>query len=153
IRSIDYSENFTRAKALMICLTVIPLPGFNDPMKVPFASNWVIENGKWCWHVNPEAQNASPMGPMVPGPPSIGPAPPIPGDDSSLRDMVRSVLSLVQTDRQSVSLKPGESAVINVANTAPGIMNLSVVGSLAGIEAKLGKTSLGANEKTTLTIR
>src|ERR1035437_3723409 len=51
ISRIDYSENFTKANAMMLCDQYIMVPGFSDhPMKVPTPSTWKLENGKWYWY-------------------------------------------------------------------------------------------------------
>src|SRR5215469_10711354 len=96
IRRIDYSDNFTHAKATMVCEAMVPIPGFTDPVKAPFPSTWKIENGKWCWYVDPELLNASPMGRMTPGPPSKGPLPPMPGDDAAIHDNADFLFNLVR---------------------------------------------------------
>src|SRR5258706_6272045 len=63
IRSIMYSENFTKAKATVICEQIIPLPGFaGKPMKVPGASDWKLVDGQWYWYVPLEAMRSFPFG-------------------------------------------------------------------------------------------
>src|SRR5215470_8657034 len=70
ISRIDYSDNFTKAKAVIMCKMYIMMPGFNDkPMDMPTPSAWKIEDGKWFWYVDQKELRNSPFGgPMVPGP-------------------------------------------------------------------------------------
>src|SRR5271157_484849 len=68
IGRIDYSDNFTRAKATVLCEQYIMLPGFmGKPMKVPIPSNWKQVDGAWYWYVDPESLRVTPFGKMTPG--------------------------------------------------------------------------------------
>jgi len=65
IRDITYSENFTKAKAMILVEMYVPMPGFaGKPMKVPGSTTWKIENGLWCWYIDPDLVNATPFGKM-----------------------------------------------------------------------------------------
>ena len=77
VSKIQYSENFTRAKAIVLCETRLQGPGFgNQVFKVPVPSSWKLENGKWYWWVEPDKINLTPFGKMTPGPePTRGAAP------------------------------------------------------------------------------
>jgi hypothetical protein len=55
-------------------------------------------------------------------------------------------------DKQELQLFAGDAGVVVVANTAPGDMEVKVFTVPDGIEAKLDKTTLKANEKTVLKI-
>lgn len=154
IRRIDYSDSFKKAKATMACKMYVVIPGFTDrPLTVPFSSTWKVVKGKWYWYVDPEVFTASPMGKMVPGPPSDAPLPPMVTDDAQLHDtQVDFLFGLVKADKPAVTVKPGDSEQVTIANSAPGTMNLSVE-SIPGVEAKLDKTSLNSKEKAVLTIQ
>jgi hypothetical protein len=151
IGRIDYSENFTKAKATVLCEQYIMMPGFSDkPVKVPTPSTWKIVDGKWYWYVDPESLRASPFGTMTAG---AGPAkggiptlPPIPANADFL-------FTQVKLDKKSVTLKTGEPQTVTIANGAPGIMNISLSAMLAGVEGKLDHASLKAGEKATLTLQ
>src|SRR5438067_607794 len=85
ISRIDYSENFTRAKATVVCEQYVMMPGFSDkPMKVPTPSTWKVADGKWYWYVDPESLRVTPWGKMTPGKtPATGGAPALPPIPSS----------------------------------------------------------------------
>ena len=153
INRIDYFDNFTRAKAVVMCEMYIMMPGFNDkPVKMPTPSNWKLQDGKWFWFVDPVELRKTPFGTMNPGP-TPGKGQPGPGPSLAALDMsVDRVLDQVKVDKSEVSMWAGDPAEVSVANTAPGLMKLSILRSPDGVDAKLAKSSLQANEKTTLKI-
>ena len=152
---IQYSENFTRAKATVVCAMLVPVPGFTGkPLNFPIPSTWKIEDGKWVWFVDEEQRRASPFGKMTPGPP----APNTQGDaDKPAVPKIPStpdfLYSLVRADKRGVELKRGESAEVTISNAAPGVMDLALIGKIAGVEATLDNTSLKGNEKAVLTLK
>jgi hypothetical protein len=148
ISRIDYSDNFTKAKATVLCEQEVLFPGFaGKHMKVPTASTWKLVDGKWYWYVDPDALRMTPFGKMTPGP----------GSDSGQIPVIPSgtnfVMNKIQADKKSVTLEPGESAEVEFTNSAPGNMDLALVGEIPGIEAKLSETSLKANSKAVLSLR
>jgi hypothetical protein len=151
ISRIAYSDNFTKAKATILCEQYIMMPGFSDkPVKVPTPSTWKIVDGKWYWYVDPESLRDSPFGKMTSGAgPAKGGAPALP----TIPANADFLFAQVQLDKKSVTLKFGESETVTIANGAPGMMNISLGGMLPGVEGKLDHTSLKAGEKATLTLR
>jgi hypothetical protein len=154
IGRIDYSDNFTRAKATVVCEQYIMLPGFmGSPMKVPLASTWKLVDGIWYYYEDPNAVRTDPIGNrMGPGPPraSAPASRPIPAIPVTVPD---SFYKQVKADKASVTLKVGESEQVTITNSAPGAMNISLMGSVPGVEVKLDRTVLNAGEKAVLTVR
>jgi hypothetical protein len=157
ISRIEYSANFTRAKVVVICEQYVMMPGFSDkPIKVPTPSTWKVENGKWYWYVDPDSLGQSPFGKMTPGPgPSAGSMPSVPALPrlGSVPTTPDFLFTQVKADKQSVSLKAGESDQVTFLNGAPGMITLSLQGKLPGIEAKFDRTSFQAGEKAVLTLK
>jgi hypothetical protein len=151
---IDYSENFTKANAVIVCAQYIMMPGFADhPMKVPTPSTWKLENGKWVWYVDQDALLNTPFGRMKSGPsPATGAATP-PPSLASIPTSADFLFHQIQLDKNAVSLKAGESVEVTIANGAPGAMSVSVPAALPGLEAELDKSTLPAGGKATLTLR
>ncbi len=149
---IDYSENFTKANAVMVCEMYIMMPGFADhPMKVPTPSAWKLEDGKWYWWVDQDALLNTPWGRMAPGAyPTKGAQPP---PSLAALPTADSLFKQIQLDKDSVSLKPGGSAEVTISNGAPGLTSLFLSGTLPGVEAKLDKSMLQAGGKAVLTLR
>jgi hypothetical protein len=149
IKEIQYSDNFTKAKATIICEQYVMMVGFaGKPMKFPTPSTWKLVGGQWFWYVDQEALRDSPFGKMNPGnAPLTTPVPAV------IPDSFDFVLNKVLPDRKTVTLKPGETQLVNIANTAPGSMSVNFTLEAAGINAELDKTSLGAGEKAVLTLK
>jgi hypothetical protein len=71
IGEIVYSDQFTRAKAIVLCEQNIPLPGFaGKPLKFPQPSLWKLVDGVWYWYVDQIALRQTPFGVMNPSPPA-----------------------------------------------------------------------------------
>lgn len=153
LSKIDYSENFTKANATMVCEQYILMPGFADhPMKVPTPSTWKVENGKWYWYVDQDALRNTPWGRMTPGAlPEKGA--PIPPSLASIPTSTDFVFKQIQLDKNAVHLKPGEPAEVTISNSAPGPMALSLSPSLPGIAANLDQPTVPARGKAVLTLR
>src|SRR5260370_33539174 len=149
---VDYSENFTKANALVLCEQYIMVPGFADhPMKVPTPSTWKLENGKWYWYVDGDAIRMTPAGKMTAGPfPAAGvPAPPAPGSVPITADFVFKQIQLV---KERGRLKIGESAEVAISNSAPGPMAVLLPKALPRLEAKLDKSIIPAGGQTVPTL-
>jgi hypothetical protein len=157
IQRIDYSDSFTRAKAAVLCgqYSIIPLPGLlGRPMKAAMPSTWKLVDGTWYWYMDPESLRMTPFGKMTPGPPrksesETGP-PTIPAIPAAVPNFI---YELVKADKASVTLKAGESEQVTITNGAPGAMNISLTGTLPGVEVKLDRTILNAGEKAVLTVQ
>src|ERR1039457_5320454 len=151
IGRIDYSEDFTRAKATVLCEQYIMLPGFlGKPMKIPIPSTWKLVDGTWYWYVDPESLRMTPFGKMNPGTARESAPKTIPAIPTTVPDYI---YEQVKADKASVSLKVGESEQVTVTNSAPGTMNISVTGSLPGVEVTLDRTVLNTGEKAVLTFQ
>jgi len=150
IKDITYSENFTKAKATVLCEQRVMLPGFADkPVKFPIPSTWKVENGKWVWYVDQEALRQSPFGKMTAGPNASG----APGLPASIPSDFSFILKQVRVEKDSLELKQGETAQVTITNSAPGQMNIALVEVPQGVQAKLDHGDLKAGEKVALTLR
>ena len=153
IGRIDYSDNFTRAKVTVLSEQYVMLPGFmGKPIKIPFPSTWKVVDGTWYWYVDPESLRMTPFGKMSPGP-----APGTASATKSIPEIPTTVpdfiFKLVKADKESVALQAGESGQVTITNSAPGVMNISLTGSVPGVEVKLDRTVLKAGENAVLTMR
>ncbi len=154
IKEIHYSDNFTRAKAVVLCEQFVMIPGFTDkPQKVPTPSTWKLVDGQWYWYVDPDDLRNTPWGHMTPGPnPSPNGAapglPPLP----TAKDM-EFIFQQVKADKTAVTLKAGGSEEVTISNGAKGPMTVNLAGVPPGVEAKLDRETIGAGEKAILTLR
>ena len=153
IGRIDYSDNFTRAKVTVLTEQYIMLPGFmGKPIKIPTPSTWKVVDGTWYWYVDPESLHMTPFGKLSPGPApgSASATKSIPEIPTTVPDFI---FKLVKADKESVALQAGESGQVTITNSAPGVMNISLTGSVPGVEVKLDRTVLKAGENAVLTVR
>lgn len=68
IQGIQYSEDFTKATVLVRVNRMVALEGFlGHPVPWSVPSRWKIENGLWCWYVNPDDLRTTPFGIMPRG--------------------------------------------------------------------------------------
>jgi hypothetical protein len=148
IGRIEYSDDFTRAKATINCDRFVTFPGFGvQQVTAPEPSLWKVADGQWYWYIVPKnGDTPFDFGKMVggTGPGSVPVT--IPGS-------VEEFYSLVKADKQSVSLAAGDTDSVSISNAAPGVMTLSLSGKLPGIEATFDHAELKAGERATLTVR
>ena len=148
IKSIVYSDNFTKAKAVVVAQMVVMAPGFLDkPVPVPLPSRWKVENGDWYWYIDQDELNMTPFGKMKAGSGNGAPSnlPAIPGPEEAAR-----LLNGVKPDREEVELngKQAGSAEFVIANTMSGHVNLALDEiNFQGFTATLDHTDLAAGEK------
>jgi hypothetical protein len=153
ITKIEYSENFTKASSIVTCERYIMMPGFSDrPMKVPGTNTWKIENGLWVWYVDQDALLNTPFGRMKPGEFAKNGAAPPPPALSNIPTNADFLMKQVKMDPQSVRLKAGESAKVTLTSSAPGPVDLLVVGRLDGVEAKFDDAKVKSGGSATLTV-
>jgi len=68
IQSIQYFDNFTRATAYVRVTRLAPAEGFlGHPLPWSVPSRWKMEDGKWCWYVDPDDLRQTPFGIMPKG--------------------------------------------------------------------------------------
>jgi hypothetical protein len=147
---IDYSDGYTKAKAMVTVKMPVMLPGFNGKiMDIPTASYWKLIDGKWYWYVDAAMRNASPMGEMKPGPPRADGAPPRPVIATTMQE----VFAQVRADKASVEVKAGSPDQIVITNGMIGPINVSVLGEIEGIEAAFDRAEIKPGEKATLTVK
>lgn len=149
IQRIDYSEGFTRAKAIILCEQYVMMPGFADkPMKVPTPSTWKLVDGQWYWYVDLTAVRQSPFGLMKPGPGGPSGLPVVPDGKA-----MAFIFTQVKADKSVVSLKPGGEEQVTLTNNAQGSVSIDLTGALPGVDVKLDRMNIGAGEKGILSLR
>jgi hypothetical protein len=157
IGNIEYSDQFTKAKVVIVGAMPVLLPMAGGKiMDMPFASYWKIEKGIWCWYYNKEASRHTPFG-DVKAPedskPGTGPTalPAMPNIS------IGALQSALKMDRTSVELVDGKPQSIKVTNTLPGPASLSITCSYkpfaeTGITAVFDRKDLKGNETAVLTL-
>ncbi len=156
IGNITYSENFTRAVAVVACDTEMLMPMMGRvAVKMPIRSQWKSVDGQWVWYVDPvsEQRVSTPMGLGKPGPAragggSVG-APAAPVD-------LETVSTSVKADRETVTFDPSAAGTekVVVTNRLPGEVALSLKpAQLDALDLKLDRDKLGQGQSAVLSIR
>lgn len=156
---INYSENFTRATAVVACKNDWFLHGEKRVVTLTIPSTWKLEGGQWWWYIVPVREQLTPFGimhkenPNAPAAAAAGGAiPALPGDPKVLAERI---LSSVQADKSEVQLSSFEpsSAEVHVKNGMPGPVTLrvDVDGAFPGFSASVDKETLPAGETAVVT--
>ncbi len=154
IATIVYSDDFTKAKAVVACEIDWANPRMGKMrVKVPITSLWKIVDDQWYWYMEPVKSWETPFGAMKPGPDNPQPAA-SPGGFKGVR--VEDVLAQVKIERSEVQL-PGyepSTAEVAISNRMPGNVTLRLdYGGFAGLEMTLDKTELKPGEQAKLRVR
>jgi hypothetical protein len=166
IKSIEYSEKFTRAKAIVVISQYIGIPGFPDNMiTVPIPSLWKIEpDGKWYWWIPADQIGLTPFGKMrqlptgapLPLPPGATPNDTGVGQvKPSIQNLIADpqlLLKAIKLNKDNLELKVGESGDVVVHNGTPGPATIAIQSLPKGISAKLSKATIQDGEDSTITI-
>jgi hypothetical protein len=155
IQRIEYSDDYTHAKAVTNCEQTLFVPEFgNMPFRIGAITTWKLVDGQWYMYVDPEAPVDTPFGKTKAGPASPGAAPaPAPISIPKLDNILQTLSKQVRADKQSLTLKPGEPQQVSIINDAPGTISISLRGSLPGVEIRADRLQIGAGEKAVLTFR
>ena len=154
IQSIQYFDNFTKAKATILCEQYVMFPGFeNKPMKIPTPSYWKLVDGQWYWYVDPQSLRQSPFGMMTPGTTTANASNASLPSPSEIPTSPDFIMNQVKTDKQSVELKPGKSAEVTIYNSAPGPMTVSIADGPKGIDAQFTSSEIPAKNQTRLILK
>jgi hypothetical protein len=154
IRTITYSDEFTKAKAMIAVDMYVNLPNFQGkPMKVPFMTWWKVIDGQWYWYVEPQDGSMTPFGKMKTGPPTKDGGVPVPPPDVTKAVDIRALQKRVVADRRIVQLKGTEvsSDQVTISNQFTGTVTLQMQEiEFPGLTMKLDRTELKAGEKAVL---
>jgi hypothetical protein len=155
IRDITYSENFTKAKVTMVMEMYVPIAFFGGKaMKVPGPTSWKIENGQWCWYVDPAVMNTTPFGKMTTsGGPGSGATPP----DLNSAPTPEALAKLVKPDKQVASLRAtaNSSDQIRIHNGMQGSIRIELRprATVRGLEIKADRTEIPAGEDAVVSFK
>jgi hypothetical protein len=156
VMSVEFSDHFTRARALTRCTEPVVVAGFPPgDMTVTVPSLWKLENGNWYLYEDPE-KISNPSGLRTKIQKTIDAtaaantaAPPMP---SELPKDPSFALGKLQADKQEVKLAAGAVEKITISNSSAGPVTLEPGYPLPGVDAKLDRTEVGKGEKAVLTL-
>jgi hypothetical protein len=155
LREIRYSDNFTRAIAVVQCTQKVAQPGFplgEWTLSVPSA--WKSEEGNWYWYLNPK-EVMTPVGIVDKvaehGAAVAGPATGV-GMPKELPQTPDFALGKVGADKKMVTLEGDKAEKVTIVNGSAGQVRLFMPKQL-GLDLQLEPAMLSEGEKAVLTVR
>jgi hypothetical protein len=152
IQKVSLHDNNTRAEATVVCEVDKGMPmGGTYRLKIPRVSFWKLIRGSWYWYTAPTGYVETPFGkvkvPKAAAPGSATPVPQTPPQGPGVND----VLGRVAAEQSVVQLRDSEPSTgeATIKNSMTGSVKLTPQRfEIPGLEMKLEKDLLGANEKT-----
>ena len=152
VGKITYSDNFTKARAVVTCKIRFMIPGFgDDPVMAPVPSTWKVENGQWYWYVDQKAGRETPFGVMKP---QEGASPAGSFPSLAAAPNVETLWKSVQADKNEVQLSARKSSsdLVTISNKMPGSIWLQVESpKTPGLEVTLDRGELKTGEVAKIT--
>ncbi|MGA2600263.1 MAG: hypothetical protein ABSH09_25125 [Bryobacteraceae bacterium] len=158
IGNIAYSDNFTKAKAVVSCDTDYFMMGRQLAIKLPISSQWKLVDGEWFWYVTPPSEQQTydtPFGPMK-RPPEQGSGDPA-AASLPVRDpaaVIAQVTNGIRVDHTSLDFNSSKSSrqEVVVKNGLPGDITLIASTGIAGLSVQPGKSMIHARGDLKLVI-
>jgi len=158
IKSVTYSDDFTKAEVLLLVTRLLPIQGFmGHPLPTKMTSRWKLENGLWCYYVDPQRDLPSTPFGGLPVPGMARPPGGMPGTARTLPPMPANLPNprLLITDQSSVQLDSAgpSSARVAISNpsTWPAGLTLSDP-KVAGLTVKLDPLTVRPGQQAILSI-
>ena len=160
IAQIDYSEEFTRAKAVVTCEMDYPAPGFaGTKVKAPRTTLWKLTGGHWWYYMDPSQGQQTPFGVMRPGPGQAANVPPgiASGTGPQAPNVdVEALLAWVKVDKNELRFsrgRPGHDE-LTLTNHGPDTVTLALTyPPMPGLEITLERKALKKGEAARLVAR
>jgi hypothetical protein len=155
IRSIDYTDNFTKAKVMTMCDQTFNGPGFQGKvLKVPSISTWKVVDGQWFWFVDPVELTHGPFGkPGTPGAKPAKPGDPAPAVPDKIPTTFDFVMGQVKFEKDTLVVKPNETYQVAIESKAAGMVSLVIAQIMPGFEVTVDKANLNPGEKCIVTFK
>ena len=147
-----YEDEFRTGRAVVVLGTTLTTLQGPIPAKYPLTTIWKLENGQWCYYIDPERAKSldTPFGKMSAGPDAVGGGGFAVPDPERVKESFRRGVTVSQSKAVLRGYEKS-SATLQVTNTLPGSVELDLNHDPRdGFTAKLGKTSLSAGESTSL---
>ncbi len=155
--SVQYSENFSRAKVTEGCKTTRNIHGASFPVTWPIHSDWKVEDGQWFWFLPPVTEVQTPFGPKKvykSGEEPSSASKPLPQIDPLA--LAKDILKQVQIDKTEVTFRPDQAgtAEVKLKNGMPGAIRFTVHSDapIPGLSLRVPKEELGAGETATIVL-
>jgi hypothetical protein len=160
ILEVEYSGNFTRAKAITRCSQPLVMAGFPPgEITVKMPTLWKLENGNWFLYEDP-TKIASPGGLQKKVQAAVEAGAAVASADKLPAGMPKEIpqdpsfaFGKIEVDKAQVSLTAGATEQIHIDNRSSGPMRLELGYPLKGVDAKLDRRDLNKGEGAVLTLK
>jgi hypothetical protein len=148
IEKVELAENNTRAKVVIKGRVLMLFAGVQE-LVVPTESTWKIDNGKWCWYLDPATKNLTPFGLMATG--DANGVPEIKGlDMTGKAPDLNEILKQISIDRTLVVFDDkNRSQTVVIKNATSGPLTLALdphVAAIKGLDAKIDNAQLDSGQ-------
>jgi hypothetical protein len=153
IAAIKYSDNFTKAKAVVACEIDWANPRVGKVrVKQPIASLWKVVDGQWYWYMDPVNSWNSPFGAMTPGPDRESAAMRLDGFKGVRIEDVLAKVKIEPSELQLSGYEPSKGEAF-VKNEMPGDISIKLeYAGFAGLDLALDKTELKPGEQARISV-
>ncbi|MFN0104787.1 MAG: hypothetical protein ACKV2U_22220 [Bryobacteraceae bacterium] len=140
----SWDDGFKKASAVTTVQTTIQMRGQNIPAAAPMATSWRLEEGKWCYFVDPTLGRQTPMGRMKPGPGNA--------KGMNIDDMINNpniILNQVKVSKERFLLRSWEKSAdsVVITNGMPGSISIAFqTETVPGLTQKIEKMEMGPGE-------
>jgi hypothetical protein len=155
IEKIILTDDNTKAKVMVKTKVVVLFAGAQE-FDMQAETTWKIDNGKWCWYLDPETKNLTPFGRMATF--DKAGVPDIKGlDKTGEAPDLNEILKKISIDRTVLAFTGNAlSQSVTITNGTPGPLRLALdphVAQIAGLSAEIDKLTLDGGEKATVTLK
>jgi len=153
IKTIAYSDDFTKAKVSVSCEQYVSgLGNLGRPVKMPSTSSWKVVDGKWFWWADPEELAHGPMGRSANAGTKPAPGAKEPGPEN-IPTTPDFAMGKVKWEKDTLAVKPNNTYTMTITNASPGTSSLVLKQILPGIELSIDKANLNPGEKAVVTFK
>ena len=152
IQEIHLSDNNTRARVTLKGKLTLKMAQLgSQAFEMPMTTSWKMENGQWCWFIDPDLSSQTPFGRIDRSPATARK----PGDPPPVKIDVATLMNQVTLDSTSVILDASNPIqTITVSNNLPGEVNLELTNpQLEGVSIEVERSTLKAGEKSAIRFR
>jgi hypothetical protein len=141
IVKISWDDSFKKAAVVTTVHTNLQMRGQNIPASAPMTTRWKLEDGKWCYFVDPALGRLTPAGTMKPGPGNR--------EGMKVEDMLRDpgvILNQVKMSKDRFLLRSWEKSADTVVltNGMPGAITIELqLETIKGLTSRIETKELG----------
>jgi hypothetical protein len=155
VEKIVLTDDNTKANVTVKTKVVVLFAGVQE-FDMRNETTWKIDNGKWCWYLDPATKNLTPFGRMETF--DNAGVPDIKGlDKTGEAPDLNEILKKISIDRTVVAFTGNAlSQSVTITNGTLGPLTLALdphVAKIAGLNTEIDKLNLDGGQKATVTLK